>query len=104
MYKFLILAVCATLSLAQQPYPMPLLFNEFEATSYHFIWDNTHITPLNTWSTQKWSSKLNKIYETEGVLSDDGDQMTTAAEITDAKAKTALTFRKDEGCNTASDV
>ena len=50
MFKLLILAVCATVSLAQQN-PMPLMFTDFEATSYHFMWDNTRISPLNTWST-----------------------------------------------------
>ena len=102
MYKLVVLAVCATLSLAQQP--MPLMYGDFEATSYHFTWDNTKITPLNTWTTQKWSSMLNKIYEIEGTINDDGDQITTAAEVTDVTAKIALTYREDEGCKTASDV
>ncbi len=47
---------------------------------------------------------MNKIYEMEGTLNDDGDQVTTSAEVTDATAKTALTFREGEDCNTASGV
>ena len=94
MYKFIVIAVCATLSLAQEN-PMPHIPGDFEATSYHFKWDNTRLSPLNTWSTQKWSSKLNKIYEMEGTINDEGDEMTTSAEVTDATAKTASIFKED---------
>ena len=40
----------------------------------------------------------------EGTINDDGDQVTTSAEVTDAFAKTALTYREDQGCSSAKDV
>ena len=83
---------------------MPMIPSDFEASSSHFKWDKTKLTPLKTWSTQKWSSKLNKIIEIEGTLNDKGDRVTTTAEVTDATAKTAHTYRLEEGCSESSGV
>ncbi len=67
--KFALLAVLATVGFAQDrsdvpvhaDNPMPSVPNDFVAKSYHYTYQGNRLFPSGTWSTQKWSSKLNKI-------------------------------------------
>ena len=104
MFKTLILATVATFSLAQD-YPMPVVPSDFSAQSIHYTYTNNRLAPTGAWSTQKWSSKLNKIFEAQGTLNDDGDEVVDSSEVTDATAKTSVSWRSgDSACTDASNV
>ena len=104
MFKSLILATFATLSLTQDV-PMPDVPSDFVAESMHYTYTNNRLAPTGQWQTQKWSSKLNKILETQGSLDEDGDEVVEQAEVTDATAKTAVSWKSgDAACTDAQNV
>ena len=104
MFKTLILATIATLSLAQD-YPRPVIPSDFVAESVHYTYANNRLAPTGAWSVQKWSSKLNKIYEAQGTLNDDGDEVVEEAEVNDATAKTSENWKSgDAKCSDAENV
>ena len=116
--KFTTLAVVATVTLAMPTdfnqtggipvggdYPMPTIPDNFEASSYSYLWENGRLTPTNEFSNQRWSSALNKIYEEGGVIdADSGDEVVDYAEATDATAKTAVEYNQGKACYTATDL
>ena len=54
---------------------------------------------------QRWSSTLNKIYDVQGIVNDDGDEVVVSAESTDVTAGTAVEYQSDKaGCTTATGV
>ena len=63
MYRIFILAAVATLALAQD-YPKPIVPSEYvvDVIDYDFM----TLKPTGFFSTEKKSSKLNKIYLTTG--------------------------------------
>ncbi len=65
MFKTLVIATFATLSLAAD-YPLPDVPQDFVGDSIHYLFQNNRLIPTHTFSTQKWSSKLNKIYDAAG--------------------------------------
>ena len=104
MFKALIFATVATLSLAQD-YPKPVVPNNFVAESIHYTYANNRLTPTGAWSSQKWSSKLNKIYDAQGSLDDEGDEVLDNAEVTDATAKTSVSWKTgDAKCQSAANI
>lgn len=116
MYKYFTLAVIATVATCmphdfkkgevptQDANPMPVVPANFEATSYAYIWSNGRLAPANEWSTKRYSSDLNKIYEVEGVVNDEGDEVTTSAESTDVASKTSVEFTEGKACTTNTNV
>ena len=105
MFKALIFATVATLSLAQSDYPMPDIPSDFVAESIHYTYQNKRLAPTGQWQSQKWSSKLNKIYETQGTFDDEGDEVVDSIEVTDATAKTAVSWKTGETtCTNAQNV
>ena len=114
MYKYFTLAVIATV-VSAMPHdfkktevkgdnPMPTVPANFEATSYTYIFSNGRLAPANEWSTKRYSSTLNKIYEVEGIVNDEGDEVTTNAESTDASAKTSEEYTQGKACSTNTNV
>lgn len=113
--KIAVLAVVATVSLAMPhdfaateadipvhaDFPMPVVPWDFEATAYTYLWSNGRLAPANEWSTQRWSSTLNKIYEVTGIVNDEGDEVASSIESTDATAGTAVEYNQGQACTNA---
>ncbi len=72
--KLAFLAALATVGFTQDTFPMPVVPNDFVAASYHYLYQDSKLTPLNTWSIQIWSSELNKMFDMEGTISEDGNK------------------------------
>ena len=113
--KFATLAIVATVSIAMPQdiseipvtaeFPMPVIPWDFEAASYSYIFANGRLAPTNEFSTQRWSSTLNRIYEETGVIdADSGDEVVSSAESTDVSAASAVEFSEAKGCFTATNV
>ena len=116
MYKVAVLAVVATVALAMPhdfkslpttgDFPLPVVPFNFEATSYQYIYPNsgTRIVPADKFSSQRYSSSLNKIHEVQGTIDGEGEEVITSVETTDATTRTAVEWEEAHGCTTAQNV
>ena len=118
MYKLISLAVVATVAIAMptdfQPttmdvpvhadFPMPVVPWDFEATAFVYSYTGGRLRPLNQWSTSKYSSALNRIYDASGIIDENGDEVAVNIESTDATTRTAQEFTQGKPCTTADNV
>ena len=101
MFKTLVLAAVATLTLAQQ-YPKPIIPAEFTTEQISYLTSDGKLVPSGGWFTQKFSSSLNKISITSGEFDADGNQITNYAKITDINAKKKVQWENNK-CSTYDD-
>ena len=86
-------------------FPVPVVPWNFETTSYTYLYSNGRLAPANEWNMQRWSSTLNKIYDVQGAINDEGDEVVVSAESTDVTAGTAVEYSSDKpACTTATGV
>ena len=116
MFKLAAIAVVATIATAMPSdikeatllhgdFPMPVVPWDFEATSYEYIYTvGGRLRPSNLYRSQRVSSALNRIYEVEGAIDEDGNEIVTSVESTDATSRTAVEYNVGKPCVTATDV
>ena len=87
MYRIFVLATAATLTLAQE-YPKPIVPSEYVVDVINY--DYSTYKPSGYFSTEKKSSKLNKISLTTGKPDSKGKPYIDFARVTDGNAGTDL--------------
>ena len=117
MYKLLSLTIIATVVVAMPhdfpakadtpvhaDFPMPVLPWDFEATAYAYIWSNGRLAPANTWTTQRYSSSMNKIFDMDGIIDENGDEIVNSSESTDVNSESAVEYTEGKPCVVATNV
>ena len=87
MYKALVFAAFATLTLAQD-FPKPIVPSEY--TSEVINWDYPNYKPNGYWSIERKSSKMNKIYLGTGKTDGSGNKYLDFVRVTDGNTSTEL--------------
>jgi hypothetical protein len=83
--------------------PLPNLPYNFEASCNVYIWTGERLSDTGYWGYQKWSSDLNMIYDGQGIITDEGDNIPTDIAVSKMDQHVQYYYSSESGCSETTD-